>query len=362
MHKCAETTATPLENGLPADHSISRVNPLQDPQWDSRISDLGGVGSFHGAAWAHVLHEAYKFEPVYFASKGKAEYKAILPVMEVDSWLTGRRGISLPFADECEPVGEDDSRAKLVSAALCHAKSRNWGYCEFRGGKDLFNVNSCSIRFWGHRLDLTADTSSLFAGFNSSARTAVRKAEQCGVTVDFSTTPAAVRTFYELFCNTRKRHGVPPPPWRFFESIQRHVLETNQGFVALARRAESIIAGAIFFFSGNIGLLKFSASDSAFQHLRGNNLVMWHAIQRLAKQRLAILDFGRTSVTNEGLRRFKLSWGTQERLVEYFRYSQRTGDVVPTPDKTVGWPTTVLTLLPAPIFRLIGSAVYRHMA
>ena len=31
----------------------------------------------------------------------------LLPLMEVDSWLTGRRGISLPFTDECEPLYPD---------------------------------------------------------------------------------------------------------------------------------------------------------------------------------------------------------------------------------------------------------------
>ena len=46
---------------------------------------------------------------------------------------------------------------------------------------------------------------------------------------------------------------------------------------------------------------------------------MWQGIQFLARNGAEKLHFGRTEQENEGLRRFKLSWNTQEETIDYFR-------------------------------------------
>ena len=52
--------------------------------------------------------------------------------MEVDSWLTGRRGISLPFTDDCEPLCADDETFKsLVANALAFGRSRDGNIWNF---------------------------------------------------------------------------------------------------------------------------------------------------------------------------------------------------------------------------------------
>ncbi len=79
------------------------------------------------------------------------------------------------------------------------------------------------------------------------------------------------------------------------------------------------IAAAIFFRFGRNALYKYGASDKRFQALRANNLVMWQGIQFLARNGAEKLHFGRTEQENEGLRRFKLSWNTQEETIDYFR-------------------------------------------
>ena len=83
------------------DLPVSQVNPLDDHQWDSGLATLPGASFFHGSAWARVLHDTYGFTPVYFTLDDPGHPSALLPVMEVDSWLTGKRGVSLPFTDEC---------------------------------------------------------------------------------------------------------------------------------------------------------------------------------------------------------------------------------------------------------------------
>jgi hypothetical protein len=364
----ADDHAPPADPPLPAeihgnDLPVLRVNPLEDPRWDARLATCPAASFFHGSAWARVLHGTYRFTPVYFVLGDPGQPSAVLPVMEVDSWLTGRRGVSLPFTDECEPLYSDvDSFRRVVQAALEYARVRAWKYVEFRGGRALLGEVPASTSFFGHRLDLRGDQPAIFARFDSSVRRAIRKAEQSGLTIEFSQDLEAVRLFYGLLCKTRQRHGVPPQPFRFFQNIQRHVLKENKGRVILARQGRVPVAGAVFFNSGMTATYKFGASNEAFQHLRGNNLVMSEAIKWHSQQGFTTLDFGRTSLANDGLRKFKLGWGAQERTIDYVRYEVRTGRYVTATDESSGWHNRVFRLLPTPVSRIIGAALYRHVA
>jgi len=342
---------------------ILRLNPLELPDWDARVAALPGAGFFHTAAWARVLHATYGYSPYYLASPATGPLRSVLPLMEVASWLTGQRGISLPFTDTVEPLGCDaDSFPALWSAALDLARERGWKYLECRGGKQWLAAAPASTSFLNHWLPLATGESALFAGFDEAVRRAVRKAEQSGLTVEFSQNLESMQAFYRLLGLTRRRHGVPPQPFPFFANIQEHVLAKNHGWIVLARQGAVPVAGAVFFHSGRTALYKFGASDDAFQHLRANNLVMWHAIQRYAREGFARLDFGRTSLGNEGLRKFKLGWGAQEEQVDYLRYDLRQSAFVTARDEATGWHNRLFRALPLPLSRLAGALLYRHIA
>ena len=168
--------------------------------------------------------------------------------------------------------------------------------------------------------------------------------------------------FHGLLCRTRRRHGVPPQPWRFFQNIARHVLTRDQGWVVLARQGRVPVAGAVFFQFGRTVIYKFGASDHRFQHLRANNFVMWEAIKRFAQQGCDFVDLGRTSLDNEGLRRYKLGWGARERRVDYVRYDRRAHAFVTVSDGSAGWHNRIFRVLPVALARLVGAALYRHVA
>jgi len=343
---------------------IERADPLLDgARWDSSLAACPAASFFHGAAWARVLQGAYGFKPAYFTARAAGCLQSVLPLMEVDSWLTGRRAISLPFTDECAPLCADsDSFRGLYRAALDCAKLRGWKYLEIRGGRPHFGDAPPSSSFFGHRLDLRGGDAALFARFDSSVRRAVRKAGQSGLTVEFSRDLAAVRAFHALLRKTRKRHGVPPQPFDFFANIHRHILAQDQGWVVLARQAGIPVAGAVYFHWGRTVTYKYGASDEAFQHLRANNLVMWEAIRRHAQEGFATLDFGRTSLENEGLRKFKLGWGAVEHRIDYVRYDPRRGRFAAVADAAHGWQARFFKTLPDPLLQLIGAAFYKHAA
>lgn len=325
------------------------------PQPDSSI--------FHRTAWANVLAQTYGFTPLYLSAHCDQKPVAALPLLEIDSWLTGKRGVALPFTDECQTLGCSETfRAPLVAEALRLGRNRGWKYLELRGGENLFNGAAPSIVFYGHRVKLSAATDSLFERFESSVRRALRKSEKNGVRVEFSQTLQATAEYYVLHCQTRKAHGLPPQPFHFFRRIHEHILAPNLGVIVTAKQADQPVASAIFFHHGRTALYKFGASIKAALDLRANNLVMWEAMKWLAARGVEELNFGRTSVHNEGLRRYKLGWGAEEYLINYYRYDLRADAVVPVQDESAGWYNALFRALPVPLARRAGEILYRHAA
>jgi hypothetical protein len=350
------------------------VNPLEMSDWDEQVRQLPGHGFFHGTAWLRVLQETYGFAPCCLVEKRGVKLSGVLPLVEVQSWLTGKRGVALPFADFCPPlaIGRQTEQA-LIECALALGHERHWKYLEWRGlarsplmtDNRSLATDPCpppSVSFYTHTLDLTPGQEGLFKGFEGSVRRALRKAEQSGVQATVTTAEAAMGIFHQLYCITRQKHGLPPQPWKFFLAVHRHIIAAGQGFIVEATHDGRPVASAVFFTSGKQGMYKYGASDHAAQELRANNLVMWTAIKSLISSGFECFDFGRTSLDNEGLRRFKKSWAAAEKMLDYFCYNYREKTYVKQSDSAQGWHTRLFRIMPISLARIVGALLYKHTA
>ena len=354
----APSCAAPTREGAPR-LAIRQVDPTDEPGWDALVLSHPDYTFFHSAAWARVLKESYGFNPIYLVFSDDAGVVGILPLMEARSCIRGTRGVSLPFTDECAPLWFRPADASvLVDAVLQLGRARGWKFWEVRGGRNLFGSLPESTVHSGHVLHLNGGAEALFARFDASVRRAIRKSERSGVHVEISREPDALRQFYRLHCLTRGRHGVPPQPFSFFQSIQKRVIDAGHGFITVARIEALPVAASVYFHLGRRAIYKFGASDLRSQHLRANNLVMWTAIQHLAREGFATLDFGRTDPLNSGLRAFKLGWGTAEIRLPYYRYDFRSKTYVEKAGRS-RW-TGALSWLPGPFARLAGALLYPH--
>ncbi|NPU84669.1 MAG: GNAT family N-acetyltransferase [Syntrophaceae bacterium] len=335
------------------------VDPSRQSDWNEVLCRIPGSSFFHTSTWAHVLQESYHYEPLYFAIRQKADLIAVLPVMEVDSPLTGKRGVSLPFTDYCEPIVSDHAQfGELFAAATALGRERRWRYLEFRGGGRFLSEKEPSEWHYSHTLDLTAKDIKSLA---DATRRNIKKAEKQNLDVSISTSPDAMTTFQRLNAITRRLHGLPPQPCRFFQRVYDHVLSKKMGFIVLASLKGTAIAANVYFTFGDQILYKYGASDRAFQHLRASNLVMWEAIKWGRDHGYRVLHLGRTEPGNKGLRQFKAGWGVQEGLIRYYRYDLRENAFVKTPEVVKPIYQKIFGKLPIPILNLLGSLLYRHM-
>ena len=119
--------------------SLLIINPIDFPHWNESLRSLPGHTFFHTSSWADVLHRSYGYKPVYFTIWEGDTLSALLPCMDIDSVLTGKRGVSLPFTDYCEPLVSDSGQfEELFAAAVAFGKKRNWRTLELRGGETFF--------------------------------------------------------------------------------------------------------------------------------------------------------------------------------------------------------------------------------
>ncbi len=349
-------------------HSLSALeirilDPVCDSDWDRLVAAHPDSNFFHSTIWAKVLCRTYGHKPFYFRFSRGPETVALIPMMEVRSPFTGRRGVCLPFSDLCGPlIFEQGDSAAVINKVSELARERRWKYFEIRGGQEMLPATAVAAeQFYGHRLALDGSSEELLPRFASPVRRAIRKAEKSGVEVEVSRGRDAVLEFYRLHMRTRRRHGLPPQSLSFFLNIYEEVIKAGRGFVVLARNHSRSLAAAVFFQFGKNALYKFGASDEAFQELRGNNLVMWEGIRFLIGNGFKMLHFGRTSPDNDGLRRFKLGWGATEQVIQYSRFDFGAEMWKNIGVNASGFHNNVFRRLPLALNRLAGCLIYPHL-
>ena len=340
---------------------IRILNPLDYPNWDELLLANGNESFFHTSGWAKVLVEGYGYIPRYFVSMENDEIFLLSPFMEIRSALTGRRGVSLPFADYCHPfVVEKSLLAEANRAALDFGSRSSWRFAEWRSSHALTENPLPSISYLTHDIDLRKPEAGLFSALKPSNRRNIQRAIKEGARVRLDSSSDSLETFYALHCLTRRRHGLPPQPRHFFKQVHEHVLSRGLGIIASALFAGKVIASAIFFHFGTRAIFKYGASDPRYLMRRPNNLLIWQAMRWYKDRGIVNLNLGRTEADNRGLRSFKLSWGSAEGSVDYYHWNfkrkayshgLRRGD----------YSHKIFSIAPDSLLRLIGWMFYRHI-
>ncbi|NOZ81319.1 MAG: GNAT family N-acetyltransferase [DPANN group archaeon] len=343
--------------------NLQVINPLDYRDWDEMLLSTHGYSFFHTSHWARVLHESYGYRPLYFSVIKGGSLHFCLPFMEIRSRLTGKRGVSLPFTDYCDPVSDGGLHFQdMIGCLTEYGRRSGWKFIEMRGGGEVvFKTVHPYSKYYGHTLGLAEDEDGIYSLFRSSTQRNIRRAEREGVRVSVFGTLEAVREFYRLNCLTRRMHGLPPQPYFFFRKIFEHIISRNHGMVILARYKGQAVAGAVFFHFGKKAVYKYGASDKRYQHLRANNLVMWRAIREYCSRGYKRFCFGRTETGNRGLRQFKNGWGASEEIIRYYRYDCRRGSFVIGDPHVPEFHNKVLNKMPVSVLRMIGSVLYKHV-
>ena len=281
--------------------------------------------------------------------------------MEIKSPFTGRRGVSLPFTDYCQPIASDKSHfQEIIDNLIAYGKNAGWKYIEWRGGESYFQDTIHSSFYYRHTLDLIQNEQKLLSSFRSSTKRNIKKAAKGGVKVEILNSLESVKEFYRLNCLTRREHGLPPQPYGFFKKLFEHIISKKMGFVAIAFHKNRAVAGNIYLNFGGKAIYKYGASDRKYLNMRPNNIVMWEAIKWYAQKGFKTFSLGRTELENQGLLQFKRGWGSKEETLNYYRYDLMRDSFL-AENSGIKSSYRFFKIMPSVMLRFTGTILYRHM-
>jgi len=338
------------------------LDPLADPRWERLLRRAPQACAFHHPRWLGLLHAQYRYPMTACAVAGDdGELLAGLPVARVESRLTGRRLVALPFSDHCAALvadGAPQGTAAALGAALADLHRRAGLRLELRGA-DAPHGAADGARYHHHVLPLEPDAAAVERRFRrSQVLRGVRRALREGLEAEPRTDVAALEAFYRLHVATRARLGVPTQARRFILRFAEP-FRAGLGFTLVVRRDERPVAAAVFLAFGGVLTYKYGASDARFLATRPNNLLFLEAIRWGCRHGMRALDLGRTDWGHESLRAFKLAWGSEERELRY-RVLGRPGGGGATArsERALG---AVLRRSPPVASRVVGELLYRHV-
>ena len=308
--------------------------------------------------------ESYKFKPTYYTLFENGELNAVVPMMEVKSWITGKRAICLPFSDFCEPLFKDNSLSQtLTSEILNILEKKNMRYIKFRTTKNLYPFETEQYRRdLRHILKLDKNESDLLKQCSENTKRNLKIAAKEKLQLKVQNDENGIKNFYDMMCETRKKHGLPPQPFLFFQNFLNIIITKGYGDILFAIRNNNYISGAIYLKFGKKLLYKYGASYSQYLKYRGNHFVMWEAIKKYKEEGYEEFDFGETDLEHEGLKRFKLGWNTTELSIYTTKYNLKEKNYLQVSPLTQGFHNIIFNHLPIFALKIIGNHLYKHFS
>lgn len=342
---------------------IYSINPLSDSRWDDLVARHPRSSVFHDRGWLEALNRTYGFDPFVLTNTEAGKPLANgLVLCRVSSWITGKRLVSLPFSDHCEPLLTDASEIhELVNWLREECDRQGAMYFELRPlpGHEISDcLLARSQSYCFHMLDLTPPLEEIFGSLHKDCiQRRIRRAGR-ELSCEVGRSRELVDEFYRLLMMTRRRHQVPPQPRTWFRNLVECMGHKLQ--ISVARKKGVSIAAMLTLRHGSTVVYKYGGSDQDFHHIGGMPYLFWNLIEASKESGATEIDLGRSELKNQGLITFKDRFGTTRKSITYFQYpkaEERTAMPRWVP-RSLG---RVLSILPTAVMPAVGRVVYRHI-
>lgn len=342
-----------------------KINPLTDSRWPKFVNEHPHASIFHTREWLNALHLTYGYEPVAFTTRDDRDLSNAVVFCEVQSWLTGKRLVSLPFSDHCQPLADAASLKEILHYIHEQRENKQLRYIELRPvlndqGLDPQDQFARSERFCFHAIDLRPDVDTIYKGFhNNCVRRKIKRAEREELLYESGRSEELLRRFRHLLLLTRRRHQLPPQPSLWFSNILRCL--GDRATVHIVSKDSVPVASILTLTYKNGMVYKYGCSDAQFNAMGGTSLLFWKAIQQAKSAGIETFDLGRSSYEDPGLIDFKEHLGAASSELIYYRNPPPRPKPVRHGQQLSSLPRQILANLPDPLFAGIGQLLYRHM-
>jgi CelD/BcsL family acetyltransferase involved in cellulose biosynthesis len=218
-------------------------------------------------------------------------------------------------------------------------------------------------------LPLQGDLEQVWRGLpHKMVRSEIRRARRLGVVTRVGTERSDLDAFYRLYLQTARKHGVPPQPRTFFQSLWRRLTPGEQVLLFLAELNGRALAALLCLAYKDTLSTLYVGTDYRALRYHPVRLTDWAAIEWACERGLRQLDFLMTALRNEGLRWYKRSFGAIEMPLTAIYYPSG-GSADRLREALVGgrapWSRAARELVrraPDPLLELFGWVAFRHVA
>jgi hypothetical protein len=346
---------------------LYQIDPVGNPRWAEFLERHPYASVFHTPGWLEALRRTYDYEPIaYTSSPPGGEIRNGLVFCRIHSWLTGRRLVSLPFSDHCEPLfnsaEELDSfvgrmRTEVETQALKYLEVRPINGSFYRSG-DLSGFRPAR-RYQLHVIDLRPDLLQIRQGFHKdSVQRRIRHAERAGLIEKSGRSETLLNDFYSLLILTRARHDLPPQPYNWFRNLIDCLGDALE--IRLAYKDEAPVAAILTLRFKDVALYKYGCSDTKYKSLGAVPLLLWRAIEHAKSTDAREFSLGRSDDDNAGLLTFKDHWTQHAAPLVYWR-DPGPANLKSSDDWRVSMAKRVFSVMPTWVLAATGKLIYRHI-
>jgi lipid II:glycine glycyltransferase (peptidoglycan interpeptide bridge formation enzyme) len=344
---------------------VLHIDPLSDLRWQRFVDRHPHAGIFHTQSWLEALRRTYGYEAVAYVVTGEdQEVVSGIPFCRISSGLTGRRLVSLPFSDHCQPLIDDGDHLRLLLAAVdADVAQEKMKYFELRpleldysqlGPASLAKSHEAVL----HRLNISQSLDEIMKGFNKSNVLRKIRSERNDLRLEEGRSESLLDKFYGLLLLTRRKHQLPPQPRSWFSNLidcMQHRLTIRVLF-----KDDMPVASVLTLSFKQVVTYKYSCSDPQFNPLAGTVRLIWRVIQDAVDAGVTELDLGRSDFDTPGLITFKDHWGAVRAPLTYFRYPDSLKDQ--SANSAVAQAVRrLLSMAPDNVLSAVGGLLYRHV-
>jgi hypothetical protein len=343
--------------------TVYEIDPTTDERWDDLLQSHPQASIFHTLGWLQALRKTYGYTPVAFTTSAPGSVLTNgIPFCKVTGFFGKQRLISLPFSDHCQPLVQSPEELKhLLGYLEQRQKEEGWQYVEIRP-KDSGPIAGTGFEksqsFLFHKLDLCCSLDEIFRGFHKNCvQRKIRRADRERLEYEEGTSDSLLYGFYRLLVMTRRRHGLPAQPIKWFHNLIA-CLGTKLT-IALASKNGRPVAGMLTLRHKCTLLYKYGCSDDKFNALGGMQLLLWQAIRKAVEDQLWEFDLGRSDTNDVGLVTFKDRWGAVPQPLTYIAFPPQRKAPISVRNERIR--RQICSLAPDVLLTASGRLLYRYL-
>jgi len=341
----------------------SIFNDSEMENWDEFIMSHPKGTPFHLSCWMRTIFEAYSFEPHFFVLENENnDICGILPYFLIKGIFNGKRAVCLPFSDFCGPLLKGNCQENYLLRKIIQEDTDQVKHLEIRS--PISNeAGFVTLNYYKHHiLNIEKDPSEIEKNIDKkTVKYSIRKARRERIKIKEENSIWGMEEFYRLHLLTRRKHGIPAPPFKFFKLMFDNIVAKDLAFILLAEYGSKVIASGIFFKFKKYIYFKYNASDPQYlTHKTPNHLLTWYAIEQACINGYQFFDFGRTSPENKGLMRYKEMWGAKRIDLPYCYYPNVNTLALKEKSLLFNVFTRIWHLLPDVFIKKVGPKIYKY--